>query len=99
MIDDNDVGGGGQEVDGQCDKEGQGRAISVHDKVRPPHPSIHLLTIDLSISGKCFVSEEFVHKHLLNKHAEKIEAVRKIAQFYNNYIKDPKRKLLPRLGK
>ena len=48
-----------------------------------------------SLCGKKFKGEEFVKKHIANKHEEKIEAVKKEVLFYNNYIKDPRRPALP----
>eukprot|EP00088_Acartia_fossae_P043683 TRINITY_DN460_c0_g1_i1.p1 TRINITY_DN460_c0_g1~~TRINITY_DN460_c0_g1_i1.p1 ORF type:complete len:617 (-),score=197.12 TRINITY_DN460_c0_g1_i1:130-1980(-) len=48
-----------------------------------------------SLCGKKFKGEEFVKKHIANKHEEKLEAVKKEVLFYNNYIKDPKRPALP----
>lgn len=37
---------------------------------------------------------DFVRKHIFNKHAEKIEEVKKEVQFFNNYLKDAKRPML-----
>jgi len=47
------------------------------------------------LSGKKFKGPEFVRKHIFNKYAEQVEAVRKEVQYFNNYIKDPKRPQLP----
>lgn len=38
---------------------------------------------------------EFVHKHIFNKHAEKIEEVKKEVAFFNNFLMDAKRPALP----
>lgn len=37
---------------------------------------------------------DFVRKHIFNKHAEKIEEVKKEVEFFNNYLRDPKRPML-----
>ncbi|XP_078665696.1 LOW QUALITY PROTEIN: serrate RNA effector molecule homolog [Branchiostoma floridae x Branchiostoma belcheri] len=47
------------------------------------------------ISGKKFKGPEFVRKHIFNKHAEKVESVKKECVFFNNYILDPKRPQIP----
>ncbi|XP_055692355.1 serrate RNA effector molecule homolog isoform X5 [Lutzomyia longipalpis] len=47
------------------------------------------------LSGKKFKGPEFIRKHILNKHSEKIEEVKKEVEFFNNYLKDPKRPQLP----
>merc|ERR1712088_779484 len=47
------------------------------------------------LSGKKFKGPDFVRKHIFNKHAEKVEEVKKEVQYYNNYLKDPKRPQLP----
>ncbi|XP_060066820.1 serrate RNA effector molecule homolog [Ylistrum balloti] len=47
------------------------------------------------MSGKKFKGPEFVRKHLFNKHAEKVEEVKKEVTFFNNYLLDPKRPSLP----
>ncbi|XP_059079220.1 serrate RNA effector molecule homolog isoform X2 [Tigriopus californicus] len=47
------------------------------------------------LSGKKFKAADFVRKHIFNKHCEKIEEVKKEVQYYNNYLKDPKRPQLP----
>ncbi|KAL5285783.1 SRRT family protein [Megaselia abdita] len=47
------------------------------------------------LSGKKFKGPEFIKKHILNKHGEKIDEVRKEVEYYNNYLKDPKRPQLP----
>ncbi|CAG5097264.1 Oidioi.mRNA.OKI2018_I69.XSR.g15002.t1.cds [Oikopleura dioica] len=43
------------------------------------------------LSGKKFKGPEFVKKHILIKHAEKVEAVRNEVKFFNRYLADPKR--------
>lgn len=47
------------------------------------------------LSGKKFKGPEFIRKHILNKHSEKVEEVRKEVEYFNNYLKDPKRPQLP----
>lgn len=47
-----------------------------------------------SFSWFIFVGPDFVRKHIFNKHAEKIEEVKKEVEFFNNYLKDPKRPML-----
>eukprot|EP00058_Branchiostoma_floridae_P002380 XP_002587868.1 hypothetical protein BRAFLDRAFT_124875 [Branchiostoma floridae] len=47
------------------------------------------------ISGKKFKGPEFVRKHIFNKHADKVESVKKECVFFNNYILEPKRPQLP----
>ncbi|XP_054277475.1 serrate RNA effector molecule homolog isoform X2 [Macrosteles quadrilineatus] len=47
------------------------------------------------LSGKKFKGPEFVKKHIFNKHAEKIEEVKKEVEYFNNYLRDPKRPMLP----
>jgi len=47
------------------------------------------------LSGKKFKGPEFVRKHILNKHAEKLEEVKKEVMFFNNYLRDPKRPQSP----
>lgn len=42
----------------------------------------------------CVIGPDFVRKHIFNKHAEKIEEVRKEVEFFNNYLQDPKRPML-----
>lgn len=46
------------------------------------------------LSGKKFKGPDFVRKHIFNKHAEKIEEVKKEVEFFNNYLKDSKRPML-----
>ncbi len=38
---------------------------------------------------------EFVRKHILNKHGEKVSAVRQEVEFFNNFLLDAKRPALP----
>lgn len=47
------------------------------------------------LSGKKFKGPDFVRKHLFNKHAEKVDEVRKEVKYFNNYLVDPKRPGLP----
>ncbi|KAG7236242.1 hypothetical protein INR49_001158 [Caranx melampygus] len=47
------------------------------------------------LSGKKFKAPEFVRKHILNKHAEKVAAVRQEVEFFNNFLLDAKRPALP----
>ncbi|XP_046452658.1 serrate RNA effector molecule homolog isoform X1 [Daphnia pulex] len=47
------------------------------------------------LSGKKFKGPDFVRKHVFNKHAEKIDEVRKDVEYFNNYLRDPKRPQLP----
>ncbi|XP_069806081.1 serrate RNA effector molecule homolog isoform X3 [Dendropsophus ebraccatus] len=47
------------------------------------------------LSGKKFKGPEFVRKHIFNKHAEKIEEVKKEVAFFNNFLMDSKRPALP----
>lgn len=44
--------------------------------------------------NKLFSGPDFVRKHIFNKHAEKIEEVKKEVEFFNNYLRDPKRPML-----
>nr|XP_057921686.1 serrate RNA effector molecule homolog isoform X2 [Doryrhamphus excisus] len=47
------------------------------------------------LSGKKFKAPEFVRKHILNKHGDKVAAVRQEVEFFNNYLLDAKRPALP----
>ncbi|XP_029381896.1 LOW QUALITY PROTEIN: serrate RNA effector molecule homolog [Echeneis naucrates] len=47
------------------------------------------------LSGKKFKAPEFVRKHILNKHAEKVAGVRQEVEFFNNFLLDAKRPALP----
>ena len=38
---------------------------------------------------------EFVRKHILNKHGDKVTAVRQEVEFFNNFLLDAKRPALP----
>nr|AAA83777.1 arsenite-resistance protein [Cricetulus griseus] len=49
------------------------------------------------LSGKKFKGPEFVRKHIFNKHAEKIEEVKKEVAFFNNFLTDAKRPALPEM--
>jgi len=47
------------------------------------------------LSGKKFKGPEFVRKHILNKHGDKLEEVKQEVIFFNNYLRDPKRPQSP----
>jgi len=47
------------------------------------------------LSGKKFKGIEFVRKHIFNKHSEKVDNVKKDVEFFNQFIKDPRRPSLP----
>ncbi|CAF3704229.1 unnamed protein product [Rotaria sordida] len=47
------------------------------------------------LSGKKFKGPEFVRKHILNKHQDKIDEAKKEVVYFNNYLYDPKRPQLP----
>lgn len=47
------------------------------------------------LSGKKFKGPEYIRKHILSKHAEKVEEVKKEVEYFNNYLKDSKRPQLP----
>jgi len=47
------------------------------------------------LCGKKFKGDEFVHKHIFAKHAEKVKEVKKEVEYFNNYLRDPKRPQLP----
>uniref|UniRef100_A0A674IVP0 Serrate, RNA effector molecule n=1 Tax=Terrapene triunguis TaxID=2587831 RepID=A0A674IVP0_9SAUR len=49
------------------------------------------------LSGKKFKGPEFVRKHIFNKHAEKIEEVKKEVSFFNSFLMDAKRPALPEI--
>nr|XP_046266850.1 serrate RNA effector molecule homolog isoform X4 [Scatophagus argus] len=49
------------------------------------------------LSGKKFKGPEFVRKHILNKHGDKIEEVKKEVAFFNNFLMDAKRPSLPEM--
>ena len=38
---------------------------------------------------------DFVRKHIFNKHAEKLEEVKKEVEYFNNYLRDAKRPIDP----
>jgi hypothetical protein len=52
----------------------------------------HYSLLTLSTQGP-----EFVRKHIFNKHAEKIEEVKKEVAFFNNFLTDAKRPALPEI--
>ena len=47
------------------------------------------------LSGKKFKAKEYVHKHILSKHGDKIENIRKLCEYFNSFVFDPKRPYLP----
>jgi hypothetical protein len=47
------------------------------------------------LSGKKFKGPDYIRKHILSKHAEKVEEVKKEVEYFNNYLKDSKRPQLP----
>ncbi|XP_055347029.1 serrate RNA effector molecule homolog B-like [Paramacrobiotus metropolitanus] len=47
------------------------------------------------LSGKKFKGPDFIRKHIFNKHAEKVEEVKKDVEYFNNYLLDSKRPSLP----
>jgi Arsenite-resistance protein 2 len=47
------------------------------------------------LSGKKFKGPEYIRKHIMGKHAEKVEEVKKEVEYFNNYLKDSKRPQLP----
>lgn len=47
------------------------------------------------LSNKKFMGPEYVRKHILNKHLERVEQVRAETHYFNNYILDAKRPQLP----
>merc|ERR1711884_647132 len=40
------------------------------------------------LSNKKFKGKEYVRKHIFNKHAEKVEAVKRDVCYFNNYVRD-----------
>lgn len=44
-----------------------------------------------------FKGPEFVRKHILNKHGDKIDEVKKEVVFFNNFLMDAKRPSLPEM--
>ncbi len=47
------------------------------------------------LSNKKFKGADFVRKHIFNKHADKVAAVKADVEFFNNFLKDPRRPQLP----
>jgi len=43
------------------------------------------------LSGKKFKGPDYIRKHIFNKHADKLEAVKKEVLYFNNYLMDPRR--------
>jgi hypothetical protein len=48
-----------------------------------------------TLSGKKFKALEFVKKHIFNKFADQVDTVKKEVEFFNSYIRDPRRPQLP----
>lgn len=57
---------------------------------------IHSLIINIYVSYY-FKGPEFVRKHILNKHGDKIEEVKKEVTFFNNFLMDAKRPAMPEM--
>lgn len=49
----------------------------------------------VTVVGVFFQAPEFVRKHILNKHGEKVATVRQEVEFFNNFLLDAKRPALP----
>jgi hypothetical protein len=47
------------------------------------------------LSGKKFKGPDFVRKHIIAKHMEKVDEVKQEVTYFNNYLKDPRRPQLP----
>lgn len=47
------------------------------------------------LSGKKFKGPEFVRKHILAKHMDKVDEVRQEVAYFNNYLSDTRRPQLP----
>lgn len=47
------------------------------------------------LSGKKFKGPDYIRKHIMSKHSEKVEEVKKEVEYFNNYLKDSKRPQLP----
>lgn len=47
------------------------------------------------LSNKKFKGADFVRKHIFNKHAEKVAAVKADVEFFNNFLRDLRRPQLP----
>nr|CAG4643871.1 EOG090X04A7 [Lepidurus arcticus] len=47
------------------------------------------------LSGKKFKGPDFIRKHITSKHGEKLEEVKRDVEYFNHYLKDPKRPQLP----
>ena len=47
------------------------------------------------LSNKKFKGADFVRKHIFNKHADKVTAVKADVEFFNNFLRDPRRPQLP----
>jgi len=51
------------------------------------------------LSGKKFKGPEFIRKHLMSKFIDRVEQVKADVQYFNNYLRDPKRPQLPEKSK
>ena len=51
------------------------------------------------LSGKKFLGLEFVRKHIFNNYSEKVEEIKVDSEYFNNYLKDPKRPQSPEYPK
>ncbi|CAG9581392.1 unnamed protein product [Danaus chrysippus] len=47
------------------------------------------------LSGKKFKGPDFIRKHIFNKHAEKVDEVRREVSYFNAYVKDVRRPQQP----
>lgn len=47
------------------------------------------------LSGKKFKGPDFVRKHILNKHSDRLTRIREECEYFNNYLMDPKQIQLP----
>lgn len=47
------------------------------------------------LSNKKFKGADYVRKHIFNKHADRVAAVKADVEFFNNFLKDPRRPQLP----
>ncbi|XP_043237521.1 serrate RNA effector molecule homolog isoform X1 [Amphibalanus amphitrite] len=85
-------------VDDECKKNG----LILKDPEEEVEKFVQANTQELAkdkwlcpLSNKKFKGPDFVRKHIFNKHAEKVEEVKKEVEFFNNYLRDPKRPQLP----
>lgn len=82
--------------------EDEGQKLGLKDPEEEAEAFIKANTQELAkdkwlcpLSGKKFKGPDFVRKHILNKHMERVEEAKKTAIYYNNYVFDPKRPQLP----